>query len=293
MTVNLKTGDKPAFHKILSFWDYLLVFFLFSLSLFLLLFYLKGIGSSLMHKGIKSFHKKDFVQAQKYFEQSLAKNPSDPWSYMNLALNHDLLNEPDKALKNYDIVSSHLVKKSNLAVFFSYFNKGKLYGQLGQLEKALNSYQEALEFRYKEKETKTNIELLFKNDKSSEKNKKQEENQKNQSEDKEEKDKGQSERDKEKVDKNQSANQQKQKNKNQEKDKESTDTDKENPKNQKSQSENTEKDQGSSKGEEDLKGLSEKEQKAILEEIEKQENKVRARFYKGQTIFGDKTKRDW
>ena len=35
------------------------------------------------------------------------------------------------------------------------------------------------------------------------------------------------------------------------------------------------------------------ELKAILKEVEKQENKVRSQFYKNKKTFGDKTKKDW
>ena len=228
-------------------------------------------GDSLTHKGIKFLSKKDFTQAQYHFNQALAKKPFDPWSYMNLALSHDLLHSPDKALKTYHIVSSHLMKKSNSAVFYSYFNKGELHGRLGQLEKTLENYQQALEFRYKEKEIKKNIELLFQNNKPTQGNKK-----------------------KEKQEKNQSENSPEQKNEDQQdgtskRKKHSSHT----MENQEPRSENRESDRNHSQETKESKGLNEKEQKAIFEEIEKQENKARAKFYQRKKIFGDKTKKDW
>ena len=264
--------NKVKFYKVISVWEFLVFSFLFLFSLFLLLFYLKGMVSSFTYKGIKSLHKKDLIQAQKHFTQALTKRPFDPWSYMNLALSHDLLNIPDKALETYNIVSSHLVKQSNWAVFYSHFNKGELNGRLGQLEKALENYQKALEFKYKEKEIKKNIELLFQNNQNSEKNKEGKQGE------------------------NQSENKQDQENKAQQ-DNEGDSTNREKPsteKNKQSQSGNKKsKPGGKNQEEKDSKGLSEKEQKAILEEIEKQENKVRSRFYQRKSIFGDKTTKDW
>ena len=259
-------------YKVISIWEFLVFLFFLLFSLSLLLFYLKGMGSSFVHKGIKSLRKKDFIQAQKYFTQALVKKPFDSWSYMNLALNHDLLKAPDKALKNYNIVSSHLVKQSNLAVFFSHFNKGELNGRLGQLEKALENYQKALEFQHKEKEIKKNIELLFQNNQQSQKNKEGKQKKK-QSENKEEQENNaQQDNDKNSKDKEKSF--------------------KEKKKQSQSGREGSKPD-GKNKEEKNSKGLSEKEQKAILEEIEKQENKVRSRFYKRKRIFGDKPTKDW
>ena len=155
------------YYKIISLWEFLVFLFSFFLSLFLLLYYFNGMNSSLTNKGIKFLEAKDFIQAQKHFNLALAKKPFNPWSYMNLALGYDFLEAPDKALKIYNIVSSHLKKKSNTAVFYSYFNKGELNGRLGQKKQALENYQKALEFRYKEKQIKQNIELLFQNNQQS------------------------------------------------------------------------------------------------------------------------------
>lgn len=256
-----------------SSFELLIFILLFLLNLFLLLFYFKGMEFSLIHKGIKSLQKKNYVQAQKHFDQVLAKKPFDPWSYLNIALSHDLLNAPDKALQTYDIVSSS--KQSNLAPFFSYFNKGELNGRLGQLEKALENYQQALTFRYKEKEIKQNIELLFRS-------KKQNAQKENQSDSQQE---------------NENENQENSENKNTAKNQSDSSEDKKQSQNQDKKgansSENEKSSLGQNKGAKESKELSDTEQKAILEEIEKQENRVRAKFYKGKKIFGDKTQKDW
>ena len=256
--------------KLISFWEFLIFILFCSLSLFFLLFYLNWMGSSLIHKGIKSLHKKNYIQAQKYFNQALAKKPFDPWIYLNLALNHDLLNVPDKAIQTYDIISSSLSKQSNLAIFFSYFNKGELNGRLNQLEKALENYQKALEFNYKEKEIKKNIELLFQNQKKDQKGNEEE-----------------------KQDKDQSKEQQEKDNKDQQDDNSNNKDNSSNTADNQSSQEEDKQSEVHGQMDKESKGLSDKEQKAILEEIEKQENKVRAKFYKGKKIFGDKQQKDW
>lgn len=260
---------RPVKHvSVFSFWEvWGLLFFLF-LGFSLLLFYFKGMGFPLTQKGIKLLRDKKFLQAQKQFEQALAKNPTNPWPYLNLALSYDLSNKPDKALKNYDIISSLLKTTSNRAVFFSLFNKGELNGRLNQTDKALENYQKALDFHYKEKEIKTNIELLFQNNPP-------------------EPEKSQPD----KKGKSKSEGQKEEKNENQKKSAEENNSASE-EKNQPSQPKNTPA-EDRSKENEKQKGLSEAEQKAVLEEIEKQESKTRARFYEMKKIFGDKTQKDW
>ena len=251
-------------YKVISFWELLVFLFVLFLSLFLLIFYIQKTEFFLSHKGIKSLYKKEFIQAQKEFEEAATKETFNPWSYMNLALSYDFLNLSNKALKNYDIVSSYLKTKSNRAVFYSYFNQGELYGRLASLEKALENYQKALEFKYKEKEIKKNIELLFKKKQQSQ-NKKSK-NQKNQSS------------------KNNHKNNNQKENFSKKKQTHS------------SQSKNEREKESLNKNNQEKifqKELSKQEQKAILEEIEKQENKVRARFFQRKKVFGDKAKKDW
>ena len=264
------------FYKVFSWWEWFIYIFLVLFSLFLVVFYLRGIKTSMDYKGIQSFKNKNFTEAQKYFNQALIKKPFVPWNYINLALSQDMLNLKDKALKNYDTVSSKLINKSLSADFFSYFNKGELYGRLNQLDKALKNYQKALEFHYKEKIVKKNIELLFKDSKKSK-------NQKDQ--------KGENNKKKE--------NQQKSPEEQRDQQEQSSPV-KESKEGKQDQSKKPEpeenQDRPPRKQEQEKKQqsqLTKHQQKAILEEVEKQENKVRSRFYRGKTIFGDKTQKDW
>ena len=190
-------------YKVFSLLEFLIFLFFIVLALSLLFFYFNN--SSLNNKGVKALKSRDFLRAKKYFSQNVESGFSDHRSYLNLALSYDLLKQPLKALEIYNIVSSSNNRSKD--VFFSYFNQAELYGRMEKLEKALKNYQSALEFRQKEKEIKTNIELLFKqkNQKEQKENKpadsKNSENQKqsnrlNDSQSKKDKNKNQSSGDK-------------------------------------------------------------------------------------------------
>ena len=331
-------------YRIVIFREFLFFLFLLFLSLSLFLYYFYEIGSSFTHKGVKSFYKKDFVQAHKNFNQALIKDPFNSWPYMNLALSYDSLNAPDKAFKTYNIVSSHLAKKSEGAVFYSYFNKGELYGRLALLEKALANYQQALEFKYKEKTIKKNIELLFqhppqfengnkkdeqKEDKSNVGQKENNQAEKNAFDNKQESgdQEGKDESEKEQGGKNQaeekeSGTEQEKKDEPEENKSETGQESKDESEDGKSDTEqgpeNQNQENGDSESEKESsptgdsqnqdqnnsntqnskpkplsKGLNEKEQEAILKEIEKQENEVKLRFYKRKKTYGDKSQKDW
>ena len=273
------------FYKIFSWWEWLICFFLFLSILFLIVFYFKVIKSSPDYKGIQSFKNKNFAQAQRHFNQALIRKPFVPWNYINLAVSQDRMNATEKALKNYDIASSLHVKKSLLADFFSYFNKGELSGRLNQMDEALENYQKALEFRYKEQIIKKNIELLFKDQKRNEEKKSQKgnkggDNQQGSSEDQKEQGGDSSQKLKEE--------QQKQSEK-----QKSMENQQESSQGQKRENNQQGLPDREGRAKKQKEQLTEHQQKAILEEVEKQENKIRSRFYRGQTIFGDKTQKDW
>ena len=317
-------------YKLFSLWEFLIFLFSLSLFLFLLYFYFYGMSSSFTNKGMKLLQDKKWTQAQKNFHLALAEDKSNPWSYLNVALGYDLLKSPNKSLKTYDIVSSHLKKTSNTALFYAYFNKGELQGRLGQRKDALYNYQQALEFQYKEKEIKTNIELLFQTDRKSnqehekekpsdKKREKQKENKKsgkNQSEQEEgqsdqqkeeQEGKDQSEQKKDQSEQKKDQSEQKKDQSEQKEEQEGKDQSEQKEEQEgKDQSEQKEKqfnqqkeNQGQQTGtyqtpqEQILKELNNKQEEAIFEELEKQENKARSKIYQRKNIFGDKTKEDW
>ncbi len=319
-------------HKLVSLWEILFVLVLIFLSLVLLIYYFSGTDFSFSHKGTKALQEKNFVQAQKYFNQGLIHSPSNPWLHINLALSYDFLDAPDKALKIYNTVSSDLAKHSKGAVFYAYFNQGELNGRLGLLEEAIKNYQKALEFQYKEKIIKTNIELLFQHDQQKQtddkeeksENKSEEENQQNDSFSNEE---GGQEQEAQQNDSPSNEGSQEQETQQddsfsneeggqeQETQQDDSFSNEEGGQEQENQQNGSSSNEGGQEQEaqqndsflnEDKQGqhryyTEEQEQQtpfsneeqAILKEIEKQENKARLKAYKRKKHFGDKSKKDW
>ena len=276
---------KVRLYKVFSIWESVIFIFFILFAVFLLFLYFNN--NSINEKGIKALKNKDFWTAQKYFKQNIESGFLDNRSYLNLGLSYDFLDQPLKAFEIYKIVSSE--KNRNMGVFFSYFNQAELYGRLGNLEKALQNYQSALEFGQKEKEIKTNIELLFKqkgqqgkgsdskNQSSGSASDSQSETKSNQE---------QSEGDKGENQKN--AEDEKSSEEDKKEDQNSVNGEDSFEENKTDNRDQSEESQSGAK-----KALTEREQKAILEEAQKQENKVRTRFYQNKKTFGDKTGKDW
>ena len=295
-------------YKIFSILEFLIFVFFILLTLSIVFFYYNN--SSFNIKGIKALKSKDFLTAKKYFAQNVESGLLDNRSYLNLALSYDLLKKHLKALEIYKVVSSSNDK--NMAVFFSYFNQAELHGRLGNLEKALQYYQLALEFRQKEKEIKTNIELLFsKKNQKEQKGKKGSEGEnlenKEQSSGSEESQSGEDKKEEQSLENKEKDEEQNQKEKEKQKELGEEDQSKanegqpeENENKNKNKSSEGQAEQNQAKGDDtsqskkiDQKGLTDREQKAILDEVQKQENNVRTRFYQNKRSFGDKTGKDW
>ena len=270
-------------------------------------------------KGVQAMRDKNFEAARGIFARSLEKKPLDPLPHLNSALVYDKLNLPLKALVSYKLVSSRF---SGPPQFYAYFNSGELNGRLGLLEEALKNYQAALDFMWKGRMIKENIELLFKEQppqKTSksgekkggkkgggEKNKQGKDGQGGQAGE------GKKEGDK-KEGKDGQGSQAGEGKKEGDKKEEKKGADSDNPKNAEGQGKEPEdkpggkaaaaqRESGSagregrgSRQREAQNGfdLSGENEAAILEEIEKQDLKVRAKSFRGRKTFGDKTKHDW
>ena len=110
-------------------------------------------------KGIHFIKQKNPQSAVNLFVKILEREPFHPYSHLNLGLAYDMSDRPMKALKEYGIISKHFNQDS--LQFFAFFNKAELHGRLGDLEKALENYQQALAFSIEQDKIKQNIELLF------------------------------------------------------------------------------------------------------------------------------------
>ena len=111
-------------------------------------------------KGIKLLKKKKPQSAEKVFVKILERNPFHPYAHLNLGLTYDINNRPMKALKEYGMISKHFTQDS--LQFFASFNTAELHSRLKNVDKALESYQQALAFSIEPDKIKQNIELLFK-----------------------------------------------------------------------------------------------------------------------------------
>ena len=125
-------------------------------------------------EAMESFEKKDLSLAETNLKKVLVKNPTDPWSYFNLAVVSALAHKNSQALFLYETLLKELKKNPIQVILFSRYNQAMIFGSMGYLRAALNKYQTALKinrpFKYINKlffkrwDTliKKNIELLMK-----------------------------------------------------------------------------------------------------------------------------------
>lgn len=113
------------------------------------------------NQAVEQIEQKKMLEAHEGFTQLLAKEPFHPVFQFNLGSSFIAIEDVQKAIKMY----SEVVKLSPLPAeieFATYFNLGVLYAISKNTDKALENYQKALRLNPASKEIKTNIELLFK-----------------------------------------------------------------------------------------------------------------------------------
>lgn len=113
-------------------------------------------------KGIEALKKENPIEAQKHFLQSLADNPMDARLQLNLGFSLEKMGLLDKARSAYDISAKS--GQDPEVLFAANYNRGVLFQKEKKKEDALAAYQEALKYNPDSLETKTNIELLTKDD---------------------------------------------------------------------------------------------------------------------------------
>lgn len=114
------------------------------------------------NKAVKDYQKGKKNDAYEGFVKNLAKDPFSLLLQFNVSSGFIAMGDGDKALKNYDIIDAKedLKTKSPEIYMGTNYNKGVLYGSAKEIEKALVSYQRALEIDPNHMQTKINIELL-------------------------------------------------------------------------------------------------------------------------------------
>ena len=140
------------------------------------------------NKAIFYMKQKKYQKADNLWQNQLKKEPFSYIPRMNLALNHLLNNQAEKALHEYKMARDFLkpkrkkisvtqdkvtdykenlnkssIKPKSESKFYSFFNSAVAQNTLQKpLNQVLHFYQQALKFRPNSKEVKTNIELLVK-----------------------------------------------------------------------------------------------------------------------------------
>ena len=237
--------------------------FIFIIGILSLSFAKAGTDSSsraieLNKQGNELIKKQNFVAAQEKFAEGLAESPFASELQVNLGLAFDGAGNKEKAQRAYELATKNT--KDPEVRFVANFNLAELAGRDKKLDEALAYYQEALKDQPDSVEVKTNIELLIQNQ--------QQQNGKGESkEDKDNKDK--------KNDKNKDQKQDQKSDKDKDKDKkDGYDQSKPQPKPFKSDQ------------------LSPGDVKKILEELDRQEQRVRAEYNKKQVKERPRDK-DW
>ena len=159
---------------------------------------------------------KRYEKAEKKWVEFLGKDSFSSFYRMNLGLNYMLFDQPDKAIKEYELTRNLLKvgttngkfkiqKKSkvesdlhineskrveledmrqnykNEILFYSFFNSAIASSQKGEVESALDFYQQALEPSPNSLKVKTNIELLVMQNQTSQNKEKNKDSDKNKS----------------------------------------------------------------------------------------------------------------
>jgi tetratricopeptide (TPR) repeat protein len=217
-------------------------------------------------QGLELLKKQSYQAAQQKFAEALSIAPYSAELQVNLGLTFDGLSELDKAQQAYDLAAK--LAQSPETRFAAHFNIAEIYGRQKKVDEALKFYQLALQDNPDSLEAKTNIELLIQSQKngggSGEKN---------------DKDKKDDKKDDKKSDKNKDQN--KDDKKDQDGDKDKDQKDKQGYQKNKPQPRPFKSEQ-----------LNQGDVKRILEELDRQEQRVRAEYNKKQIKEKPRDK-DW
>lgn len=109
-------------------------------------------------RGVQALKKNDLNLAQRKFSDALAKDPLNSDVQMNLGLSFLQSAQMEKAQAAFETVRKHSLESESL--FAANYNLGWMMQKSQNVDKALQYYQEALKHNPDSTETKTNIELL-------------------------------------------------------------------------------------------------------------------------------------
>lgn len=110
------------------------------------------------NEGVQALQSADTAAAEQAFAQSLRYQAKDSAPQINLGIVYRLKERPDRAADAFR--TGDLMAKTPKESFISRFNEGEAWGAGKKVTEALAAYQRALEIEPASIETKTNIELL-------------------------------------------------------------------------------------------------------------------------------------
>lgn len=112
------------------------------------------------NQAVDQMKNKQVALAQQNLLKSLKQNPKNGIARLNLGVNFVLLDEFDKALKEFQIIDKDPSASPELK-FLARYNTGRVYQEKKEVDQALKAYQAALDLHADSIETKANIELML------------------------------------------------------------------------------------------------------------------------------------
>ncbi|MBI3306229.1 MAG: VWA domain-containing protein [Candidatus Omnitrophica bacterium] len=172
-------------------------------------------SETLIKEGNKNFSDKKYQTALENYRQAQIKNPDDPVVGYNLAATLYQTDEFRAALQNLEkVIQSESKIKDPVLKANAYYNYGNVQYRLGNFDKAIEAYQNALEINPKDPDAKYNLEFLQKQksmfEKKDQERKKQQPQQKPQQQNKDQQQQEQKQNQQQNQDQQQNQNQQNQ-----------------------------------------------------------------------------------
>ena len=110
------------------------------------------------HPGVKAYQNQDFQKAQNQFKSSLTQSPDNGKLAYNLGNTYFKLGDHDKAIKAYEEALVSLSEKEKID---AYYNLGTAHLNRNNVEQALIAYKEVLKRDPNHLRTKQNIEMVL------------------------------------------------------------------------------------------------------------------------------------
>ncbi|MEO0335280.1 MAG: tetratricopeptide repeat protein [Pseudomonadota bacterium] len=114
------------------------------------------------NEGILRFQKEDYYGSYQKFAESLSEAPFNPSIHLNLGLSYYKNEEKDKALQSFQSALK-MAQEQGLQepLFAALFNTAAAHSVSGEIDMALQLYQQALKLKPGDKQVRENIEKIW------------------------------------------------------------------------------------------------------------------------------------